>query len=848
MPSFPEIDPLKDFQSLGSTNATYLQGEKKSTTGIPVSTKDSITSATSSTAAISSTQTTPLLESPQNGPMSLNSFFSLITESLVKLNEQLEIAKSVEALSSARTCEAAAAQAANLNNLVTARNQAALDVTNKAEELVDDLSAFYDEINIETNELSDLVSSMNEGAKAQMQAFQDLITAYDTYIKNIEGLGAIKQADGTYLIPKDKVDEYNTYTIEYQKSVDKFNSYWTVRKSEIEDYNTAVNKYNGEAAAHNAYIDQFQKTYNTSYLPHQQSFALIIMTGALDTQQAPSTISPSGSLIVNTYPPSTYAQSQAKGMLVLATGSSQLYLNIPLTTQEVSNTLYNQTVLPFDDLIEVAINSLSMNEIKGTIEVEPLLNEKPLLQKILSRFLEDTAIEKAIREGIEPLLQKKVLDKQVISDHIKQLLGGQLISDEIKKINPELTPDAIRKATEKLMILSMKILQNQGHAALFPSLSILAPHLESLSKDHPAFSLLFALSFLNRIQEGIIFNLAKEPVESYLKGIPELSKISPKQLQQLTTKMNMGMLGLGLQLLEKTLGLSGLFPQLLDAVSPSTTSSLALQAFELKSSIVHRKTIEIQKYFAEQGMPKNKAEFLAGVGSRLLHLGFTPNATSISPTTVDFALLTDSLTAALLTSDPSLSVDKASNLSHQAVKETMDDLPFVSVHQFRTILAANLHQIGINADPASIGKEVVIVAPSLSIKSKTPLSEIRAAIDKAVSQIVPGSIVNQVSSLIGKTLFPSDAAGFSQRKANIETAQSPRSAIELLASHIEGVHLEKDKTFASKQWDAFKETIEASEDFYKFSLKLMDPAYLFIYSIYSGIIYSSPNKDKKLII
>ena len=79
----------------------------------------------------------------------------------------------------------------------------------------------------------------------------------------------------------------------------------------------------------------------------------------------------------------------------------------------------------------------------------------------------------------------------------------------------------------------------------------------------------------------------------------------------------------------------------------------------------------------------------------------------------------------------------------------------------------------------------------------------------------------------------------------IADVKSPYSLVQVIQNQLYHLHLDQNKEWTETVSQTFKETIKSMESFYSFSLKLMDPAYLLVYS---GIIYGDQGRKKSVDI
>lgn len=131
-----------------------------------------------------------------------------------------------------------------------------------------------------------------------------------------------------------------------------------------------------------------------------------------------------------------------------------------------------------------------------------------------------------------------------------------------------------------------------------------------------------------------------------------------------------------------------------------------------------------------------------------------------------------------------------------------------------------------------------------------PLSprELMVHVEKQVLQLlVPqlgAPLAKQVSQEIAKTLFgtanPEDL-----RDRDIPTP-SPYALVNAIREQLHPLNIKHNQEWASAVTETFKESIKTMESFYAFSLKIMDPAYLYVFA--SGIIYGEQGKKKNIDI
>lgn len=543
---------------------------------------------------------------------------------------------------------------------------------------------------------------------------------------------------------------------------------------------------------------------------------------------------------------------------------------------------------------------------------EPLLNTKGLALRILpdafitSRQADIMGSRLDAPEGNG--LNNSSLEAILGRNLLKQALEGsklKLLEDK----DPKFKEQKIDLLADQLLLLSVELLSNQSLQALFPSLSVISQSLSSIPKDSPAFAILFAVSLVNRIQEDAKQGTTADALQAFLEGNPDLANLTDEDKAQLTAILNLGQLLVAVKLLEESLGLQGLLAQILPNLSPAldSTSLLSKAGQEGKQELAELQT-HIKQRFIDQGYPEDKAQFLADVGSRLVEEGLlAPNATSVNSShTFNEPLLIDSVKAALVLADHPLT--QADSIAREAVSNSLVEGPYHSTKQFRAALESHLEDLGVRDKSAEIANQAVLIPPkeksldllatptpatgtiekstpaTATIEKSTPstgpvktavttetpdlsapvaspssqttpvqpphlsLTQLMTVLEKRSLQLLApqlgAQVAKQVTEEIARALFGTP----NPDSRDVADVKSPYSVVNVVKDQLYHLHVEQNKEWANQVSEAFKETIKPMESFFAFSLKLMDPAYLFVYSSNVGIIYGDQGNKRPILI
>lgn len=808
----------------------------------PIHSKDTLqtsqSSVTSQQGSVTSSTTSPQLEPPTKTNISLQEFLKAVSDATRGFRQQLSASATADQESRIRAGSTTGMTVDDLLRLQEERqkilDQIAID-TNKS---LEKLNQLLDEMRELERQQKSRIDDLNSGNEIEQRQHDLLAEAYKTYLANLERMGVIDQGDGTYLIPEGKEQEFNQYTANYQKAVGDFNVYWQGRLEAINSYNSATLEYNKKVAEYNLAVDQFIEINKLSEYLNLKNLTIPKLTLAEmrdlserhNQIQMPAII---GSSLVSIPPLPNYVnQIGSSGPSPIPPLPTTPAFDTSLIHGGIFATYYENRVTYIDKIIEagtsyVLINWMSILNPSSQGIPDPILNFKPFSLLILPDALISPKPALKSTPSLNALTQAFGSD----DNRVKVMMGSSLIAQALDEttLKSKLSTDKKEELANRLLLLSAGLIKNQALQGLFPAYSPIADVMANLPKDSPAFAILFAISLANRVQEDTNQGNTLKILEEYTKKIPELSNLTPQELEKIAAAVNLGQLLTSMKVLEENLGLPGLTSQILPSLStsikPTDVLPKAEQENEQEIKVLQN---QLHNHFVQKGFPQPEAKFLADTGVQFIQQGLnTPTATTIpTPTSINQPMLQNSLTSSLILNHQ-YPLSKAQSYTAEVLEIILKETPYASAQQFRTRLESELKSLGIPKS-TEIASQVVLTPsrePSFTLsEKKEPLSrtELMSIIENSTRQLLTPQIgtdlAKQVTQELNQTLFGSP------------TDKSSYSHVDTMKEQLQILNTDKDKKWSESVSKAFKETIKTMESFPAFALKIMNPAYSLILS------------------
>jgi predicted nucleic acid-binding Zn-ribbon protein len=746
------VEIPKDPHSINLTTAPSKPSETAQSLSPSFSAKDSL--ETFETEEMSTRLTpresmAPELKAPQSRNTSIMEAFKIWSEALRAFRNHISASDEANLEVRRKFSQLAVAQAEELSKLLEAKAAALAKLKEEIGEQLGDLKKLLEKMQELAKKQQEAIDHINSGNEEEKRQYEALTRAYDEYVAKLKSIGAIDHGNGNFLIPDDPpdaMDKYNEFTKEYQNAVGKFNDYWKGRADQINKYNSATIEYNRLVAEYNQAMNDFIVKNNLSDFIKENKIIIPLLapasqrdlSGYLDRIGSPSPIS-SVPTTVPTYPLPDYARSIAHAGPGALPKLGQLpAFDTQILYSGLYSNLYESRIAHFDQEINrftsywAFVNRQNIQSV-DTASPDSLLNSKPIAQRLLPAGM---TLSRPTLSNVNVANSLAMQAMGIDNSHVQVLIGHALLKQAIENshlqalegLKEEERERKLDQLADQILILSVGLLGNQSMQALFPSLGVISDSLASLPKDSPAFTILFAISLSNRIQEGIKQGTTAEALQTFLNTNRELAPLPAEDKAQLAAALNLGQLLVAGKLIEDSLGLQGLLVPILPSLLPNLHLEQVIPQAEQE---VQQGRLELQTqitdYFVHQGYSADKAQFLAQVGSDLTQQGLlTPNAAAnISANTLNQPLLIDSVKAELVMANYSL--NEAHAIAHEAVDMTLAEGPYPSAKQFRAALASNLTDLQVKNSP-DIAVAAVLIPPQEKSLAQVTVPPIQAPV------------------------------------------------------------------------------------------------------------------------
>jgi len=669
---------------------------------------------------------------------------------------------------------------------------------------------------------------------------------------------------------------YNDKVQEYSHAVAKFNAYMAERPQLLKSYNERVSTYNAKVTSFNQTLSSFIKDNSLGKYAEDQGLSSIPLLNPIDDGSSPikvpPLINPSAiPVIVHIDPPPPFVQMDSE------TREKQIGKTADLSNY--GNKFYNELyTMCYADLtgwfkrgtITGSIDPSLIDKLRESTDKSLQAQSDVLNSKALTRLLFITPgfiksvipIERASSSMNAHLILGKAIFQEIMEERFKAQRAEKR-EDGKQELNTE-------KLANKLLTFSLGLLGNRSIQSLLPSLGIIADSITSLPKDSPAFAILFAVSFANRIQENVNHGVTETALREFIKDVPELAGLRDEDITKLAAGVNLGQLLTALKLIEENLGLQGLTEKILPALSENNDpTNIVTQARNESGKDRIQLQTDVKDHFIGKGYTQEQSQYLADTAVAMSQFGLsTPNLTSnITSNRINLPLLQSSLASSLILSS-NYSPDTATQFARNITENTFESEPFATPSKFLEELNTQLSFRVNNSD--KIAKQAIFIPIHASTLTSTAnfetLQPTQTQAYQDISDVSTSSPIDErvmsldelgviVQEMVYKILSPQlqkkKAQEISQEITeslfgNKNNPNASSGVVKALADQLEILEV-KGKT--EQKWsdgvhESFRETIKPMMDFYTFSKKLMSPANL---HIFFASVYYGDNQTKKNI-
>lgn len=734
-----------------------------------------------------------------------------------------------------------------------------------------------------------LIDNLNSnGSDTKISASLLKNTYYIAFFSEIQHfpIGATPNGDGTYSLPatitQEGIDLYNELAKAYALRVSAFNTGMDSRNILVNKYNAGTNSYNSNANINNGIVNEIIDKFQLTESIPLQPLAQVASEGPLLHSPLPTTnVVGSGKAIkvsIGT-PPSWVTNLSNNGPPVIpALPAYNLLSPSELTDiqNDVYNKLYDQVVVPLN------------NATKGTLEVaqayqalfanlpplsavsqNPLLNAKPLLQRILPvMYARPTTIFGGTSTQGADALSAFINGTQMV--HSQAILSTEMLNLVYRAFKLDVAQKTIVQTHLQNMLDKFGNLSSL--VALLPSLGVLAGQFGNIPVNSAALTVSFATSFLNRAQEIVVSKVIETGTKQIFTTSASFDDITVDDqnalAQNIAALLNTAFLLQATNLLAASLGSTTLLPAITKAVLPAESSKEAIRRAQQLNAQTYQLTSEqIKQNFVAQGYPVESAAFLGTVGADLVANGaLAPQVATVEANGVNTSILLATVQAGLVLNGVNLGA--ASEIATLAVNQALQGQAevgkAVSTPDFLAELEGNLRSLGQGPHAHEIALGAVILPaekPENFVRERPEVfagqrAEVFAGqrpedfinVQRILNLIVPHLGVTVAQRVVGEvylSLF-GVADPTTAQKADVA---SPVSLINTLKQEVQKIQKLEDRNYADVMNRIYSDSISLSTQPVKFLHDLLDPAFLMAHSINNGMMYAGnePSNWKKSI-
>ena len=794
----------------------------------------------------------PILSSPSKKSLSMSAFFLIISSARLRFYQRLNSNEIKEQTFFADMKTNVISQSFDLLNKLNAHRQTILNAELVSEKETSQLKEMLNLIELRIQDQQMAIANINKGNAAEQKLAMEQLAAYQDFIQTITQLGAVSNADGTFILPVhlDK-DAYHQAATIYAKKTESFNAYWNQRKEEINQYNALTQAYNSHSNQINQSLASLIDRYRLTDIMKENDIPSIYQPSA-DTRDIsdrqdhpyPSQDIHSVPTIVYTAPPPNWVSLSASQVPSVskipysAIGDQEFRV----LKEAIHQAIYHLMVpsFSFSLLTSSFLNLTRIYHSLDKMSLEPLLNYKPLLNKIIPDALikPSRLIKVGNGSGGIGALAMEILGLKNI--HIENLLAKSLFNQAIQNLLIDIKEQERDEIANQLLVLTTSLLGIHALQSLPISLRAIANAPSPLPPNHPAYALLFSIACANGIQESIRADLTADVVKMFVNNLPQLAQLCVTHqatlITQLTPIINLTLLVVSTKLLLSHLSIPGLTSFLLPTFLPPDLVSQVLKQNTQEKQMQNTLHAKIEQAFIQQGYRPNESLFLAQIGTEFINQGLllASSASIITAEAIEPSFLFHSIAAALVLSG--YDVDCAKQIAKQAIQQTWREKSFHSFHQFNLELESKLRVLGVGKNASLIASYALLLPkkqplayqqPNSAISDSSYQNQLFALIDHNMRQLMAPQLGIELTSYITQNLNEILLGSLPHLQDNQD--DSLPSLTHLIHDEVKLLLAQNNQTEALAT--VFKEFHQEKIESGKFLEELMEPIRLLAYVI-----------------
>ncbi len=699
------------------------------------------------------------------------------------------------------------------------------DIVEEGEQLVDEANEDIDAVNQSTDAHNAALATDQQ----QLEAMQTVIDNYNTALQAwrdcASGCGAL------ILAWVQAATFYNVQRASY-------NTYRNTRNPEIADYNDALGEYAFQRLFQNG--DIFSYNQDHAQTPGFVPIHLMQGTNPDEVPELPA-----------------YSSVSIPGN-PLSTDPNTLPLLDPISQAEIDEATTPVTKPP-NLTFEGNLDIVNQGLLPFLIPALNFANQLVTVLDAQERFDPDDELESARDKLLPPAFFNQQTEAILKTDtgagsNIGLTQVTLTANDAVLEgiISRSLIENVFRQQQLKLessffgqtQLILASVFGTNLLRAIPPGLSIISPQLPNVTANSPIFSIVFALSFSNRVQEIIEQGVLGGAIEDLIANAPQLQSLSAGQKadiqNDLSNTATTSFILVSAGLLARTLGLPSLVSQLLATfgiLSPSQQKSL-FSGEEDTLTLRQQQREDLLNRFVNQGFGPNEAQFLSATAVDNLNRGFiNPLLFPITQDNLRVDALSSNLASGLVFKG--IPSPRAQSIAEAAVQSVLGGgTSFNRLTSLRDALRTALRAEGV---PGSTAEEVSNAADfegnltdplaNVPVGSLTPeqlINTVGERVSALLDPVLGSKLTGQIREEITRSLAGTEPAGIEA----VKDEKTPFSLTSLLRDH--RIADESSATAEAKenQAAAFQEKMAPHHNLYELERRMIDPAniYLFMYS------------------
>lgn len=651
-------------------------------------------------------------------------------------------------------------------------------------------------------------------------------------------------------------------TATYNAAIDNYNNYVNITR--VNNYNNAkntltpeLNNYQQSVVAQNASIDAInilREQAGLPLLPHVPN-----APGIPAQTTMPSAPSPSHTVTLHD-----------------ATNPTPV-ASVPNPAQPPSlESLIDQYVTPLWDTVIPAMEGPN-TAIDQLVQYRDFLRYYlgPFAGKVSTlpnSFVDQTAqvfLDQSVNVGSGSGVSLASMISGLSNVNLNRILSDNIANAAGQQANIPLPPDLF----DQIRLINLALLSRAALGSSVPAFSLLSERLASLDENSAAVQIALSLAYTIQIAALAISEDLQQAVLSRLQAAnptADPAKLS-KLASTLTAASNLSFALFAVSQLAQSLKFPELTGQVLSLIKASTTEGALASASTIKVSDVLNNQVSVSYLKADlskglagfgnvsqdvaNAITKNlnlsnisdETQLRDAIQQQLISAGesakiSSDQATALANRAVEFVkaeiagknLLDTAVQKEVVQQDYLTKQLQSAGVSRPIIEQVVPNIvagSYTSRRELRDRISDNLIASGLARD------EALRIATTIVTNNQTGLLTYPPVSDTQLAESVASHVTNQASADFG-VRQSQQLAGLivSALLGNEQT--SPSSITNIIRTNLEALNAIDDKRVA----DAIREFLRPSTDLFQFNRRIMDPANVFILSMWTGLMYSSKFK------